>query len=173
MPNRIYIIGTVGSGKTSLANKLSNILKIKHYDLDNIFWKKQYNIKRDNQEREKLFNDLCNKKKWIIEGVYSSWIEEGIKKSDLIILLDIPLHTLFWRVTKRTITREKSKKFGKDKYKESLSGYLGLLKAIIRYKNKKHLTGYYKHKELIDKHKVNFVVLKNKKEVEEFLAKME
>ena len=28
-PQRIYILGTAGSGKTTLANKLSDILKIK------------------------------------------------------------------------------------------------------------------------------------------------
>ena len=169
LPNRIYIIGTVGSGKTFLANKLAHILKIKSYDLDNIFWKRKYGQKRSENERNRLFLSLCNKKKWIIEGVYTSWIKEGLKKSDMVILLDIPLSTLIWRITKRTIKREKSKKFGKNRYKESLMGYWGLLKAVIRYRQKSHERGYYKHKEMIAKHQVNFVCLKNKKEINDFL----
>lgn len=171
--NRIYIIGTVGSGKSYLAKKLSEILNIKHYDLDDIFWAEKYNEKRNEKERNQLFRKLCNKKRWIIEGVYASWIEEGIKKSDEVILMDTPLHKLVWRLTKRQINREKSKKKGTKRYKESFIGCIGLIKKAIKYKNKNYPRGYYKHKELIGKHKIDFVCLKNKKQANDFLVKIE
>lgn len=37
---KIHIIGSVGSGKTTLARKLSNQLGIPHYELDNVVWKR-------------------------------------------------------------------------------------------------------------------------------------
>ena len=59
--NRIYIIGTVASGKSFLAGKLSKILKIKHYDLDDIFWGSKFDEKREEKERNRLFRNLCKK----------------------------------------------------------------------------------------------------------------
>lgn len=167
--NRIYIMGTVGSGKTFLAKRLSEKLKIRHHDLDDIFWKRKFDKMRAEKERANMFNRLCNKKKWIIEGVYSTWIEIGVKKSDMVVLLDVPLTTLFWRITKRTLTREKSRRLGKERYRETFKGYYGLLRAVVRYKKKGFDRGFYKHKEIIDKHKVDFIVVKNKKQIKKFL----
>ena len=35
---KIHIIGYSGSGKSYLADKLSQKYRIKHYDLDNLMW---------------------------------------------------------------------------------------------------------------------------------------
>ena len=166
---RIYILGTVGSGKTYLANKLSKILKIKHYDLDDIFWAKKFGEKRDEKERDKLFRNLCRNKAWIIEGVYSVWVEGGIKKSDLVIFVDPKTLTLLYRIIKRYISREKSRRKGKERYQENLRDVFGLMKSVMKYKNKKFERGYYKHKELIDKHQVEVIYLKSRKEINRFL----
>ncbi len=170
--NRIYILGTVGSGKSSLAKRLSAILGIKAYDLDDIYWKKGYGIKRGEAERTRRFTRLCNRKKWIIEGVYSAWIEEGIKRSDMVVLLDIPLHSLIWRITKRYLLREKSRKMGQQRYKGSFSDYVGLLRAVARYRKKSNKKGLYRHKEIIGKHKVDFICIRSKKEAEGFISSL-
>jgi adenylate kinase family enzyme len=165
---RIFILGTVGSGKSTFAKKLSKILKIKHYDLDDVFWSRKFNKKRSEVNRDKEFKELCDKKEWIIEGVYSTWIDYGIKKSNLVVLLKIPKISLSWRITKRSLKREKQKKLGKKRYKQNFKDYLGLLKAVNNYYKKKFARGYYKHKELIDNHKVDFVVLKTNKQINNF-----
>ncbi|WP_054705170.1 AAA family ATPase [Bacillus sp. JCM 19041] len=38
---KIHIIGPVGSGKTTLARKLANLLEIPAYELDNIVWERR------------------------------------------------------------------------------------------------------------------------------------
>jgi len=169
---RVFILGTVGSGKTSLARKLSEKLNIDHYDLDDIFWTKKFNKKRNEKQRDELLKKIISKKKWVIEGVYTNWIEAGIEKSDLIVLLKIPFRTLIYRITKRTIKKEKSKSKGKKKYNENLKDYMGLIKAAKKYYKKTHTGGYFKHKEFVDKHKVNFVILKSKKQINKFLEEL-
>jgi len=169
---KIFILGTVGSGKSTLAKRISNKLKIPTHDLDHIFFAKTFNKKRNEKSRDKKFKELCKKKEWIIEGVYSTWIEYGIKKADLVILLKIPKKVLFWRITKRTLKREKSKKLGKERYQENFKDYLKLLRATKNYYNKKFTRGYYKHKELINTNKIKFVALKNNKQINEFLKKL-
>jgi adenylate kinase family enzyme len=168
-PKKIFILGTIGSGKSTLAKQVSEKLKIKHYDLDDVFWTRKFNEKRREKDRDKKFRKLCDKRKWIIEGVYSTWIEYGIKKAEMVLLLKIPKRSLWWRITKRTLKKEKSKRFGEKRYKENFKDYLGLLKAANKYYKKKFTRGYYRHKELIDKHKVEFIILKNNKQVNEFI----
>jgi len=164
---RVVVLGTVGSGKTSLARELSKKLNIKHYDLDDIFWTKKFNEERGEKQRDKLLKNILSKKKWIIEGVYTDWIGRGIENSDNVIILDIPFRSLFYRITKRTLKREKSKQKGKERYKENWGDFLGLIKAAQRYK--RDSGAYYKHKKMIDKHKVNFVILRSKKQINKFL----
>lgn len=155
---RIYILGNAGSGKTYLAKKLSKILKIQDYNLDDIFFYRKYDKKRSEKNREKLFKSIYKKKKWIIEGGYLSWIEEGIKKSDLVIFIEVPFYKTIYRVFKRFKKR-------KGKHKETWKDVFILIRSAKRYKKK----GYYKHQELIQKHKAEVIYLKNKKEINKFL----
>lgn len=159
---RIFILGTSGSGKTTLAKQISKKLKIKNYDLDDIFFIRKFDKKRTEKSRNKLFSKLIKKRKWIIEGVYSDWIENGIIKSDLVILLDVPFRKTAYRVYKRFRSRT-------GKYKETWKDFFNLLKFIKRYKKKNNPKGYNLHKKLIDKHRVNFIKIKNNKQLNDFL----
>ena len=70
MYNKIYIIGPVGSGKTTFATKLSKIYNIDYYELDKVSWDDEHgNIKRSDEEVQKIFKDILKNKKWIIEDV--------------------------------------------------------------------------------------------------------
>lgn len=40
IPNKIHIIGSVGSGKTTLARNLSTTINVPFYELDNVVWKR-------------------------------------------------------------------------------------------------------------------------------------
>jgi adenylate kinase family enzyme len=169
---KIVILGTVGSGKTTTAKKISKIIKTNSYDLDNIYWGGSFSVKRDKESREKMFNEIINKKQWIIEGVYLDWIIKGIKKSDLIILIDIPFYKLFLRILRRYFKKEKSKRLGKNKYKESFIDLIGLIKAAYRYKRKNPKGPYYEDFELIKKYGKKYIILKNDKEINNFLKNL-
>jgi len=97
--NKIYIIGPVGSGKTTLSKKLSKKYNIKCYELDNIVHDK--NNKRSNEEIIKLFNNIISKDKWIIEDVGRKIFIEGIKQADIIYYININKLTLIIRIIKR------------------------------------------------------------------------
>lgn len=53
---KILIIGSVGSGKTTFAKKLSKELKIKHYEIDSIVHDDENNKKRTPNEQRKIIN---------------------------------------------------------------------------------------------------------------------
>jgi adenylate kinase family enzyme len=64
IPNRIHIIGSVGSGKTTLAKELSLILNVPFYELDNVVWirGKSGDVRRTDKEREEYLNSIIKSK---------------------------------------------------------------------------------------------------------------
>ncbi len=82
---KIHIIGASGSGKSTLAGNLSKLLQIPHYDLDDIFWdntQKTYGVTMPLVKRSRIFHSILLQDAWIIEGIYTSWIQESLQQAD-------------------------------------------------------------------------------------------
>ena len=156
MYNKIYIIGPVSSGKTTLSRLLSKKYDIKAYELDKIVWDDDNgNIKRDDDEIRKLFNKIINNNSWIIEDVGRKKFIDGIKKADIVYYIDLPKLMIY----KRCITRWIKQKIGKEKYnyKPTLKSLFEMLKwAKQDTKNKKE-----KIKQIINNSK-KYKILKNR-----------
>ncbi|GAA0315438.1 AAA family ATPase [Bacillus carboniphilus] len=101
--NKVHIIGSVGSGKTTLAKKLSKKLDIPYYELDNVVWTRTPNgdIRNSPERRDTILNDIVKTDQWIIEGVHHKWIMPSFKEADLIIFLDTPYSKRIYRIIKR------------------------------------------------------------------------
>lgn len=84
---KISIIGGGGTGKTTLADNLSNVLNIPVYHIDGIHYLDNWKV-RDRQERDNIILKYVDEDKWIIDGTYSSTLKIRLEKSDLIIYLD-------------------------------------------------------------------------------------
>jgi adenylate kinase family enzyme len=69
---KIHVIGSVGSGKTTLARKLSAQLAVPHYELDNVVWERRPHgdRRRTEKERDALLQEIIASDSWIIEGVH-------------------------------------------------------------------------------------------------------
>ncbi len=148
---RIYIIGQVGSGKTTLANKLSKRYKIKHYELDKVVWNDKNNTKRSNEEQIKLLNKIISKKSWIIEDVGRSIFNIAYDKCDKIYYLKIPSIILYYRVTKRWIRQ--LLRLEKSDYKQDIctliQNYKWIHSGLNKEKNKLNILKKYKSFELL------------------------
>ena len=142
MYNKIYIIGPVGSGKTTLSQLLSEKYNIKKYELDKIVWDDDNgNIKRTNEEISRLFNSIINDKAWIIEDVGRKKFIDGIRKADITYYIDLPKIIIY----KRCICRWIKQKLGKEKYnyKPTLKSLCEMLKwAKQDFKNKNEKMEY-------------------------------
>lgn len=162
---KIYIIGTSGSGKSYLAQKLSKKYKVPHFDLDDIFWEVKYTKKRDEEEKKELLSNIIqNNQGWVIEGVFTSFVSEAIQNADEIIWLDLHPWLMSYRVVKRSI-----KNIGKGE--ENFHGIKCLLKDIKNYKGEGGM--YHKHKEILEKHEVKYILIQNKKQLENYLKTLE
>ena len=106
--------------------------------------------------------ELLKKKKWIIEGVFNNWTEEVFKKADLVIWLDLHPRFLVAHLLKRFFKREDEK--------ANLKNVRGALKYAVNYR--KGSKKFIWHKLMVEKHKVNLVHIKTKKQLRKFLKEI-
>lgn len=107
-PHKIHIIGSVGSGKTTLARTLSAKMDLPHHELDNVVWMRfdTGDVRRSEQERDDCLHRIIQTDAWIIEGVHYEWVQQSFKKADLIILLTPAYSTRTLRIIKRFILQK-------------------------------------------------------------------
>ncbi|EAF5656805.1 AAA family ATPase [Listeria innocua] len=100
---KIRIIGSVGSGKTTLAKKVSKWLQIDFFETDRIVWKREETeVRRSDSEKAALLNTILQNDNWIIEGVHlEAWSEESISQAEIIIYLDLPKKRIRSQLIKR------------------------------------------------------------------------
>ncbi|MGD6968227.1 DNA topology modulation protein FlaR [Rossellomorea vietnamensis] len=118
---KIHIIGSVGSGKSTLGRRMSAEMDIPLYELDNVVWHRHENgdIRNSPEVRDEEFTRIINQKDWIIEGVHHTWTTKGFQEADLIIYLDTPIAVRNWRILKRFTVQKLG--FQKGNYKQTWS----------------------------------------------------
>jgi len=129
--NKIYIVGIVGSGKTTLSKKLSKKLGIKHFEVDNIAHKNTEigRIKQSDEEQLNEFRRINEEKSWIIEGTFRPSCKFLLENADLIIFLDPSINVRKYRIVKRFVKQQIG--LEKSHYKSDL----GMLKAMFKWTN--------------------------------------
>ncbi len=164
---KIRIIGCSGSGKTYLARKLVEKLRLSHFDLDNIYWDNSdaYGVKRGDSDRDNLLSNALNEPSWVIEGVYYKWCLNTFEQADIIVLLEPELKLCKSRIKKRFIKRKLGLEKGK---KETLKS----LKELLKWTDKFYSDNLLKIKEILSGYKTKVVVLKTEKEIDDFLEKI-
>ena len=129
---KIYIIGPSGSGKTTLANHLSKKYKIPSYELDCIVYDDDNgNVRRSDDEIQKLFGNILKKKNWIIEDIGRDKFNRGLDECDTIYYLKISQ----WIVYGRVIRRWFRQRIGKEKwnYPPTIPQFFDMLRVAIGY----------------------------------------
>src|SRR3989338_2710899 len=160
--NKIHICGIYGCCKSTLAKRLSAVMDIPYYSLDDIKYKVKYDKIRPVEERIMLVNNISKGNKWITEGTWSNYAENAFKKADVIIFMQIPQIVCNYRILKRFVTRKKE---NKDTFLEALK----LIREVYRYYFTKQPVSLYTHKEIIEKHNKKVVIIRNNQDISKFL----
>jgi adenylate kinase family enzyme len=131
-PQRVHIIGGPGSGKSFLAHRLSGILDIPRFDLDDLFWDNAsgYGTRAHATLRDTRLAEIVATPSWILEGVYYSWLGPGFARAELIVVLQPPVWLRHWRVIKRSVLRLSGLEHSKG---ESIRSVWDLLKYSHSY----------------------------------------
>lgn len=153
------ILGYAGSGKTYLSDYIGENKNIPVLHLDNIKWDKEWKPVDDSLVLPKVA-DFMAKEDWIIDGYYTYLlIDERLKTADIIILLLLPRTTCFFRALKRTKARRQ------ERYKNDMNWWF-IKFTLFGCRNKERRKFY---AEIAEKYKDKTVILKTRKQVEEFM----
>ena len=98
--NRIMIIGKSGSGKSTFAIKLKQLLGIPIYHLDKYFFVDHW-VERNYNEFIAIQNKMITESTWIIDGNSTKSYEMRYKRAELCIYFNFPLWRCYLRIVKR------------------------------------------------------------------------
>ena len=106
---RIAVVGTTGSGKTTLAQWISGRLGIPHVELDALHWGPDWTPVPLQVFRERTARALVGDA-WVSDGNYGKVRDLVWRRADTIVWLDyglpVILGRLAWRTLRRIFTRE-------------------------------------------------------------------
>lgn len=162
---KIMIIGSPGTGKSTLGRQLEDTLSIKLYHLDKLFWKPHWEMSTKH-EQQTILSDIVEKESWIIDGNYSSTLDIRMKQADTIIYLKKARLVCLYQVLKRVIKyRGTTRPDMQEDCPEKID--IEFIKWIWHFPKN--------HEPLIDEylnqltHKQTLIKLTNKKEITIFL----
>ena len=98
--NKVVIIGSPGSGKSSFAVKIARQTGLPLIHLDRLYWKPGWE-KTPVEAWVPLVEKQTKGEAWIIDGNYQSTLELRIAAADTVIFLDMPRWICLCRVVKR------------------------------------------------------------------------
>lgn len=101
---RIIVIGTTGSGKTTLARAIAARQNFPHGEQD------AWNHLADWQEApledfRAAVDTFTAQSGWVMDGNYTKARDIGWARADTLVWLDYPAQVVFWRVLTRTLRR--------------------------------------------------------------------
>lgn len=161
---KIIIVGDAGRGKSTLASKLSEKLKIPHYSTDDYFYEVKFSKSREREDALSLISEIYKEDSWIVEGTTYWLLDPGIDISDMVIYLrHRSIFSQWFILLKRGLKREN----------EKLPETLILMKHVFY---KRYGLGYKKgkttHAEFVKPHAHKVVTLSSFKEIDEFLKNL-
>ncbi len=105
--DRIAVVGTSGTGNSSLACELAEIQGGAHVELDALYWGPDWSEADDDTFRARV-SDALQGERWACDGNYGQVRELVWERATAIVWLDYPFRTVLWRIVTRTIRRVRS-----------------------------------------------------------------
>ena len=102
--NRVSVIGSTGSGKSTFARRLAEKLDSEHIELDALHWEPNWVEAPDEIFRARV-DAATRAGRWVVDGNYSQVRDLVWGRADLIVWLDLPFRTVLWRLSRRTFGR--------------------------------------------------------------------
>jgi adenylate kinase family enzyme len=101
---RISIVGTTGSGKTTLARSLAQSLQFPHIELDSLHWEPNWTDAPPPVFRSRV-SEALQGDRWVVDGNYSIVRDIVWNRADTVVFLDYSFWLIISRLLRRTLER--------------------------------------------------------------------
>ncbi len=101
---RVVVVGTSCSGKTTLARLLAGVLGAPHVELDGIHWMTGWR-ERPVEEVRRMAVEATAGERWVMDGNYSAVRDVVWGRATAVVWLNYPFRVVLWRALTRTIRR--------------------------------------------------------------------
>jgi len=162
---KVLIIGPGGAGKSTVARRLGELLRIEVFHLDRYYWQPGW-VETPKHIWQARVEQLLRQDSWIIDGNYSGTLGTRLQACDTVIFLDMSRLLCVWRIIRRRLIYRKTKRPDMaDRCDERFS--LEFLSWVWNYsrRSRPKVVGLLKANEKTKK----IVWLSSKGEVERFL----
>ena len=105
---RVVVVGTTGSGKTTLAERLAQILRVPHIELDALHWEPNW-VPAPLEVFRARVQQVVSEEAWVVDGNYGKGRDLVWARAQMIVWLDYPLALVLWQLLKRTARRVRTK----------------------------------------------------------------
>lgn len=102
--SRIVVVGVTGSGKTTTAVRLAQLLNIPHVELDSLHWLPGWVMVETEAFRQSVSAALSGPA-WVTDGNYSKARDIIWARATTLVWLDYSLPVILWQLVNRTIKR--------------------------------------------------------------------
>ena len=101
---RVVVVGTSCSGKTTLARQLAGVLGAPHVELDAIHWMTGWR-ERPVEEVRRMAVEAAAAERWVMDGNYSAVRNIVWGRATAVVWLNYPFRVVLWRALTRTTRR--------------------------------------------------------------------
>ncbi len=169
---RVVVIGSSCTGKTTFSKKLSKHLNCKHIEVDWLNWLPDWQ-ERPNEEFRALVKKETSADRWVLDGNYSRVRDITWNRATHIIWLNYSFPIVFYRAIKRTTRRAFTKEEICNGNQESIRQSFFSTDSMIVWVIRTYHSRRRRYKEQVKKKQygnAKFIVLNNSQEADNFLA---
>lgn len=102
--DRVVVIGTSGSGKSTFARTLAESFDLPLVELDAIHWMPGWE-ERPTEHFLEMVDAATSGERWVVDGNYSKARDVVWPRADTVIWLDYPRRVVMGRIVRRTLFR--------------------------------------------------------------------
>lgn len=103
--DRVLLYGVTGSGKSTAAVRLGEVLGLPAHLVDEeIGWLPGW-VERDREEQRAIAARIVAQERWVLDSAYGTWLDLVLDRAQVMVALDYPRWLSLARLLRRTGTR--------------------------------------------------------------------
>ena len=129
--SRILVYGVTGSGKTTLARRISERTGLPWHPVDDLTWEPGWVEVPDAEQRRRI-EAICAEDRWVLDSAYGRWMDVPLACAELIVALDYPRWVSLAWLLRRSVRRVVRRELACNGNQETLRRLLGS-DSIVRW----------------------------------------